>query len=107
MMKEIVNAQIEQDEHQHAEQLSLILNQGQADTARFRVQVVQEGEQSRAIIESTRAQAYTPLTEMASQRLNLHQTAIQPATALQQSKGTWTMSDTSCAFLRNKSVRER
>ena len=67
-MKCIVNwkPKIEEDERLHTEWMNSILHQGQAETARLRPQLVQEGELPRAIVELTGAEANTPLTEMAS-----------------------------------------
>ena len=57
---------IEEDERPHAEQLSMILHQGQAEQCASDINCYRKGEQPRAIIESTRAQAHTPLIGMAS-----------------------------------------
>ena len=79
-----LKAKTEEDDRLHTEQTISILHQGEAETARLRSHLVQDGEQSRSIIKSTRAQTSTPLTERASQRTKMNDLTVQHQTAIQQ-----------------------
>ena len=79
-----LKANIAEDERRHTEQKKSILHQNPAEKVRLGSQSGQEGEQSRATIESTRAQANTPLTEIAGQRTQLTDLSVQCQTAIQQ-----------------------
>ena len=84
-----------------SEPLRPLLSEGQVETARFQIQLTQEGEQSRAIIESTRAQANT------SQRTRQFRIGRPSGSETQPPllrKLIWTTSSTSCAFLRKEQV---
>ena len=76
-------------------------HQGPAETARHRSPV----EQLRAVVESARAQANTPLTEMTSQRTKLNDLAVRYQTAIQQRDAAAATAQIDCTELQRRCHR--